>query len=426
MKDYEWQALDAVTPLGNGKKITISCKGSFYQPELSHSFTVLETYAERTKAWLGIKTWLERHPEMKVHVCWNSWSGSASSGGYGSGINENIILKNMDFADRELRRWGMNYFQIDDGWQSEKGDWQVNPDRFPAHGGMNGLEWLMHRAKGLGFIPGIWIQGFNASENSDVFKDHPGWFAGPLFNGLIEQGDKVFDLSDPDATAYLKGVIQNVKGWGAEWIKLDFAYTAIMSKDWDEPNLTRGEFYKKGVKLFRETLGDDVFFLNVAIVGYNYGLIDACRLTLDTMPAWEGEAEDPYSLSAYFSNQGLKPMYRDCARRYYLNNRIWINHPDLIFFRSHQDEKIPPLTFNESCTFATAVAMQGGIVKIGDRLVDLNPEAVDCLQAELQIQVCFARFNSRHVLHRVNDARGATNVTGRAHTNVNFMTSLRN
>ena len=380
MKDYEWQALDAVTPLGNGKKITISCKGSFYQPELSHSFTVLETYAKRIKAWLGIRTWLERHPEMKVHVCWNSWSGSASSGGYGSGINENIILKNMDFADRELRRWGMNYFQIDDGWQSEKGDWQVNPDRFPAHGGMNGLEWLMHRAKGLGFIPGIWIQGFNASENSDVFKDHPGWFAGPLFNGLIEQGDKVFDLSDPDATAYLKGVIQNVKGWGAEWIKLDFAYTAIMSKDWDEPNLTRGEFYKKGVKLFRETLGDDVFFLNVAIVGYNYGLIDACRLTLDTMPAWEGEAEDPYSLSAYFSNQGLKPMYRDCARRYYLNNRIWINHPDLIFFRSHQDEKIPPLTFNESCTFATAVAMQGGIVKIGDRLVDLNPEAVDCLR----------------------------------------------
>jgi hypothetical protein len=529
MKDYEWQTLDAVTPLGDGKRITISRKGGLFQPELSQSFTLidgkscvivdagikntfswdikigaiyalmaeglvgrlnfgsspdlriltngflnyldflvpiqpgtapvlsnwssliynqetgksllagfltyetaepivytgpgplnegqaiqivsqfepakklssgqglasetmildfgqatpqlaLETYAGRIKTWLGIRTWLERHPGMKVPVGWNSWSGSSSSGGYGTGINEDIILENMGFADRELRRWGMNYFQIDDGWQTEKGDWQVNSDRFPAHGDMNGLEWLMRRAKGLGFIPGVWIQGFNASENSDVFKGHPGWFAGPLFNGLIEQGDKVFDLSDPDATAYLKGVVQNVKDWGAEWVKLDFAYTAIMSEDWDEPNLTRGEFYRKGVKLFREALGDEVFFLNVAIVGYNYGLIDSCRLTLDTMPAWEGEEEDPYSLSAYFSNQGLKPMYRDCARRYYLNNRVWINHPDLIFFRAHQDAKVPPLTFSESATFATAVAMQGGIVKIGDRLVDLKPEEVDCLR----------------------------------------------
>jgi hypothetical protein len=340
----------------------------------------LETYADRIKAWLGIRTWFERHPEMKVPAGWNSWSGSDSSGGYGRDVNEQIIIDNMDFADSELRRWGMNYFQIDDGWQTATGDWEVNASKFPAHGDMNGIEWLMHRAKEQGFLTGLWIQGFNASEYSNVYREHPDWFAGPLFGGLIKQGEKVFDFSNPGAQGYLKGVLEKIKGWGAEWIKLDFAYTAIMSEDWDMPNQTRGDFYKKGVKLFRDTLGDDVFLLNVAIVGYNYGLIDACRLTLDTMPVWEGEAEDPYSLISYFSNQGLKPMYRDCARRYYLNDRVWINHPDLIFFRAHEDEKYPPLTFNESATFATAVALQGGIVKIGDRLVDLKPEAVDCLR----------------------------------------------
>jgi len=90
------------------------------------------------------------------------------------------------------------------------------------------------------------------------------------------------------------------------------------------------------------------------------------------MPAWEGENPvDP------ISNQGLKPMYRDSSRRYYLHGRAFINHPDLIFFRAHQDVSIPPLTWNESVTFTTAVAFQGGLVKIGDRIVDLSTEAVD-------------------------------------------------
>jgi hypothetical protein len=149
--------------------------------------------------------------------------------------------------------------------------------------------------------------------------------------------------------------------------------------------LTRGEFYKKGVQTVKDALGDDVFFLNVAIAGWNYGLIDGMRLTLDTMPAWDGEAKDPDSPLEFFDNQGLKPMYRDCARRYYLNNRIWINHPDLIFFRQHKEENVAPLTFNESATFATAVALQSGIVKIGDRIVDLKPDAIDCLRKILPV-----------------------------------------
>jgi hypothetical protein len=128
-----------------------------------------------------------------------------------------------------------------------------------------------------------------------------------------------------------------------------------------------------------------VFLLNVAVVGWNYGLIDASRLTLDTMPAWEGESEAPYSIAGGLMNQGLKPMYRDCARRYYLHGNLWLNHPDLTFYRAHRDPRIPPLTLNESSTFTTAVALQGGIVKIGDRIVGLAPEAVDDLRRILPV-----------------------------------------
>jgi hypothetical protein len=345
----------------------------------------LETYADRVKAWLGVRTWLERHPERRVPAGWNSWSGSGSSGGYGTNIDEAIILENMDFADRELRRWGMNYFQIDDGWQSATGDWWVREDRFPPHGDRNGIQWLLGRAKALGFTPGLWVQAFNAESRSQTLADHPEWFADPIFGGLLGEDPRVLDLSHPGAQAHLREVVSRIRDWGAEWFKLDFGYTAAYTENWYEPNLTRGEFYRKGVRAVREALGDDVFLLNVAIVGWNYGLIDSSRLTLDTMPAWEGENDDPYSVTGSFLNQGLKPMYRDCARRYYLHGRLWLNHPDLTFYRAHADPRIPPLTLNESSTFTTAVALQGGIVKIGDRMVDLRPEAVDNLRRVLPV-----------------------------------------
>lgn len=226
---------------------------------------------------------------------------------------------------------------------------------------------------------------FQAEPGSQILTDHPEWFADPLLGGLIHYSESILDVSNPQAQAHLVELMQRLTGWGCEWIKLDFAYRALLTENWYDPDITRFEFYREGVKLLHETLGNDVFFLNVALVGPNLGLIDALRLTLDVMPAWEGTAQDPYSPLSMFNNQGFKPMYRDSARRYYLHSRVWINHPDLIFFRSDADITIPPLTLNETQTFATSIVMQGGLVKLGDRLVDLSPEAIDTIRKLLPV-----------------------------------------
>jgi hypothetical protein len=191
----------------------------------------LETYADRVKAWLGVRTWLERHPDRKVPAGWNSWSGSGSSGGYGTNINEEIIVENMDFADRELRRWGMTYFQIDDGWQSATGDWWAREDRFPPHGDRNGIQWLLGRARSLGFTPGLWVQAFNAESRSQTLADHPEWFAAPIFGGLLGEDPRALDLSQPAAREHLREIATQIRDWGAEWFKLDFAYTAAYTEN---------------------------------------------------------------------------------------------------------------------------------------------------------------------------------------------------
>lgn len=349
-------------------------------------FDALETYADWLKAWNNIRTWLDRHPEIGVPIGWNSWSGSGSSGGYGTGINEDIIMDNMEFADEQLRRWGMNYFQIDDGWEPQVGDWTVRTDRFPDHGNENGIEWLLDQAKLKGFQTGIWMAAFNASIHSDIYANQPELFAEPLLGSLIDYGEVTLDLSKPDSRAHLVGLIEMLKEWGIQWLKLDFAYYAAMTQNWYDPSLTRAEYYRNGLKLLRQALGDDIFFLDVAVVGWNMGLADGLRLTLDTMPAWDGESPgDP------ITNQGLKPMYRDSIRKYFFNGRVWINHPDLIFFRAHKDTNIPPLTLNESRTFASSFALQSGLIKIGDRIVDLTGEMVDSYRRIMPVVPLYGR-----------------------------------
>ena len=97
------------------------------------------------------------------------------------------------------------------------------------------------------------------------------------------------------------------------------------------------------------------------------------------MPIWD--LEPGVEHHEHMSQQGLKPTVRTAGRRWYLQDRVWVNHPDLIFFRSNPlDETWPRLTLDESQAFCTFIGLSGGIVKLGDRLVDLDADAIDTIR----------------------------------------------
>lgn len=66
---------------------------------------------------------------------------------------------------------GMKEFIIDDGWQDNYGDWNIDREKFP-----NGLKPVFDYIKSLGMKPGLWISISSATESSKVFQDHPEWF----------------------------------------------------------------------------------------------------------------------------------------------------------------------------------------------------------------------------------------------------------
>ena len=94
---------------------------------------------------------------------WCSWFYTLAN------VTEEEVLLNTAFAAKHLKPFGLEYIQIDEGFQRWHGDWEGN-ERFP-----HGMKWLAERIKEHGFKPGLWIAPYVISEPTDVFQKHPEW-----------------------------------------------------------------------------------------------------------------------------------------------------------------------------------------------------------------------------------------------------------
>ncbi len=318
-------------------------------------FDGLEGFAARYAARIGKKVWTE------VPSGWNSWGGGHGSGGLGTSIDEAVMLANLEAAAADFEPYGMKHFLIDDGWQDHKGDWNSHPERFPAHDGVPGLAWLADRVREQGMIPGLWISPFSADPDSQLAQEHPDWFVelwGPAI-GLA--GDElVLDLSRPEVLDWLTALFTRLtKEWGYKWIKADFTYFELGAVNLHDPDVTPSEVYRNALLRIREALAPDTFFLMISATGMCLEMADGNRITLDNEPWW-GDPEGA-------GDQGIKVTYRTVAHRYYLNHQAWITHPDLLFYRDDYG-----LTLEEARAWTTAVALTGGIVKLGEPYTKLR------------------------------------------------------
>jgi len=337
----------------------------------------LEDYADAIKEHLNIVTWTERG--KRVPNGWNSWTGSSSTGGYGTDINQTIMQDNLKVMQNQFKNFGMDYFQMDDGYQTNEGDWDVNLSRFP-----DGLEGYVQMTRNAGLKPGIWIAPFNIDPWSNLASQHPDWIAGPANDPIakILLGDATtLDLSNPDVLTHLENLSKKFAGYGMEWLKTDFAYLALGGALKYDPNLTAVEAYRQAYQAIRKGLGNEAFLLGVAIPLIHAGIADGIRITLDNAPKWE--EKNPENLIS--PENSFKNVVRTASKRYFLHNRVFINHNDLLFFRSHSDPSVPRLSFEESRTFCAFIALTGSIVKLGDKLVDLKPEAIQTIRKLLPV-----------------------------------------
>jgi len=277
----------------------------------------------------------------------------------GRNINEEILLKNLDYVAQNLIHYGVSYFQIDDAWQVCNGDWIPDPKKFPR-----GMKWLADQIHSRGLKAGLWVAPLRVDQSSSLFRQHPDWLIKDNSGKPQEVTEGSFGLDStlPQVQDWLRKLFTMFsREWGYDYFKIDFLNYGLAGNKSDN-EITRGKTLHRALGIIRESIGKDKFLNVTGPISTAIGLVDGSRLGYDVFTSWEGIT---------YWGMGIKPCVRAAAINYYLHNRVFKNDPDCLVMRS------PELNLDQARAWASLIALSGGIAFLSDDLTKLAPERVE-------------------------------------------------
>ena len=155
--------------------------------------------------------------EEELPIVFNEWCTS-----WGYPTHESMLA----VADR-LKGSRVKYIVMDAGWSRKSGDvpmltgvwnWEYNKDAFPQ-----GIRETCRQIRQRGFIPGVWFEFEDATQNTDIYDGHDDWYL-KLDGQVILHGERKFlDFSNPEVAAYLqKKVIDFLRDNEFGYMKIDY------------------------------------------------------------------------------------------------------------------------------------------------------------------------------------------------------------
>lgn len=315
----------------------------------------LVDYAQATQKRMNVEI-------QKPRIGWCSWYY------YYTEISDIELIKNVKFFERSPDI-PIDMIQLDDGYFTAIGDYTSFNDKFP-----NGLSKFVDLVHKQGKTAGIWIAPFFAAENSELVQNHPDWFLRSKKDQELlpvcynwDQIEYALDLTRPDVQKYLKMLIHTIINiWHFDFIKIDFIYAAsVFESTYQDTGLTRAQIYRMGLKLIRDTMGDNKYLLGCgAPLGPSVGLVDAMRVSEDTKELWDTEDDPIYSVPC------LKHALIGSIYRSFMHNSFWINDPDCLIVRKTKSK----LTEDELKLQITIFGLTGGQLLISDDMEKLEEE----------------------------------------------------
>jgi alpha-galactosidase len=151
-------------------------------------------------------------PDSAYGPIWCAW-------GYGRSMK----LKQVYDTLPTVKKMGFAWVTLDDGWQNNYGDWEVDPKKFP-HGDAD-MKALVDRIHEEGFKAQLWWSPLSAVPDSQLLKEHPDFLL------LNHDGSKrkiswwnSFYLCPADRAVveYHKTLVRKILvDWGFDGLKLD-------------------------------------------------------------------------------------------------------------------------------------------------------------------------------------------------------------
>jgi len=151
-------------------------------------------------------------PDSAFEPVWCAW-------GYGRDFTIRQIVDTLPKA-REL---GFGWVVMDDGWQTNEGDWKLDPHKFPR--GDADMRAFTAAVRAQGMHPRLWIAPLAADPGSDVLHDHAdmlllgkdGAFQTVTWWNALTQ----CPAYQPTVDFYVDLVTKVIGDWGFDGIKFD-------------------------------------------------------------------------------------------------------------------------------------------------------------------------------------------------------------
>lgn len=296
-------------------------------------------------------------------IGWWSWTV------YYGAINEGEVLTNGDWQAEHLKSFGYRYFQIDEGYQYARGEYITpNATQFP-----DGLRFVGHHLSGEGLTFGLWTAPFEVTSRAWIYEHHKDWLVHNAKGDPIPIGDVwhqktdvlyALDTTHPDAQQYMRDTYRTlVREWGVRFIKLDFMDTTAIEGYHYRPNTTALEAQRIGLRVIRDTVGDEVILDKDGSPMLNpVGLVDTGRISADTGHSFERTRNAASGIAA----------------RFYMQRNFFVDDPDAfnvtathLMERANERSSISLGAAEASIALS---AVSGGMYEIGDALPVLGSE----------------------------------------------------
>ncbi|MFQ5380467.1 MAG: glycoside hydrolase family 36 protein [Dehalococcoidia bacterium] len=293
-------------------------------------------------------------------IGWCSWYE------LGSRVTADDTRRNLS----ALRKAGLSngVVQVDDGYQSAVGDWLETSDTFGAR-----MPALASEIREAGLTPGIWLAPLLLHERSQTLRDRPELAlqdadGRPLLVDLWLGRCAVLDVSRGPGREWLADTIRTVvHDWGFEYLKLDglqFAAQPSSEVRYATDEVTGPAHLRLALQTIRRAAGASTFILGCTSEFMPaIGLVDAMRVGPDVAPVWLAEGRPSLRVAA-----------ATALLRGWMHGNWWINDPDCLITRTAPGGLSP----HEVRLLASAIAVSGGSVLLGDDVDQLPPENLEC------------------------------------------------
>jgi alpha-galactosidase len=334
--------------------------------------TALDEYGKSVGKKFGVKQNTEPVP-----TGWCSWYY------YYTKISEKIILENLQ--EIKNKNLPLEFFQIDDGYQIEIGDWLVTNSKFPA-----GMKFLADEIKKVGLKPGIWLAPFLVRPKAEIFqtypeaiiKDEEGKPVSAIWQPLWGTGHTfALDVTHPIALDYIETVFRTMTTeWGYNYLKLDFLYGACLDGVIYNSKLTPVQKYRNALERIRKVVGKNTFLLGCGAPMYpSIGYFDGMRISCDITPKWKRD----------FIRVLLKDKNALCTERALINGlyrafmhrNFWLNDPDCLIVRKDKNK----MNYDQTVLMATVMGLSGGMLLMSDNLSTIDTGRLPVLLKAIEL-----------------------------------------